>query len=336
MNWKHSPVAVLEAFTRSTKRPINRTVLQFLRRESGPLALACSGGIDSLALLLYFWAADEFRDRILVLHYDHKTRQESSADAEFVIQLATQLGLPWHCEKRQWTAEKKLSENFLRQQRFEFFHRIMAQEKSHCLLTAHQQEDIFETILWRLSRGSGLEGLTAPRPIQEAGHQFFHIRPFLNYPKKQLRNFLERLNLCWCEDISNGSNDYARNRIRNELLPHWEQLERGRNLGQSLLRTHRLLSEDWDLLRNLESLAWSQIHRDETMNSKEFRGLHRALQRRVLLRFLNYHRLALRGPALDQVLDEIAQKNVVKISLDRNHWLVIDSQYVRIVASLTP
>lgn len=186
--------------------------------NGGMVGVACSGGIDSLALLYALHHAyPSHRHQLCVLHFDHNTRNgESAKDAEFVVQTAAQLGLNCHCGKRDTANEATEAE--LREGRLNFFHNTLTHLNSQTLVTGHHAEDVAETLLMRILRGSGIEGLAAPRPVQIHG-SFVHLRPLLNVRKAELRTALETAGIAWREDTSNTKATYLRNRIRHQILP---------------------------------------------------------------------------------------------------------------------
>jgi len=129
-------------------------------------AVAFSGGADSLALLLILWADGPGRwgRKFVVLHFNHRLRGAAAdADEKFCVNVCDALGVK--CVVGRWQNPQRLaSEADARVVRMEFFSREMSRRKARLLWLAHQQNDIAETMLMRLARGSGTGGLAAPRP----------------------------------------------------------------------------------------------------------------------------------------------------------------------------
>jgi tRNA(Ile)-lysidine synthase len=126
-------------------------------------AVALSGGADSTALLLLLWAHwPEKRQRLLVLHFDHRLRGKASRDdALFCRSVCLGLGVVY--VGGHWSRPPKApSEAVTRTQRFEFFQRELGRRRISALWLGQQQDDIAETLLMRLARGSGTAGLAAP------------------------------------------------------------------------------------------------------------------------------------------------------------------------------
>ena len=174
------------------------------RRECWCVAL--SGGADSVALLLALWANwPERRGQLVALHFNHRMRgRASAADAVYCRQLCRALGVPLKSGAWQAAPRDGASEASAREARHEFFTQEMAKLKCTALWLAHQQDDIAETMLMRLARGSGTGGLSAPRPVARIGRRI-HLRPLLNLPKAKLLEALRTTGVDWREDGSNAA-----------------------------------------------------------------------------------------------------------------------------------
>ncbi len=208
-------------------------------------ALAFSGGADSLALLLVFWAEGPGRwgRDFLVLHFNHRLRGRAAlADARFCQSVCRSLGVK--CVVGTWRSPRKgASEAESRTARHAFFAREMKRRGSRLLWLAHQQDDIAETMLMRLARGSGTAGLAAPRPVQATNGGRLHLRPMLSLKKAEIVAALKKAGAEWREDASNAGQDFFRNRIRRTVVPAWQKAaERDALAGAALAR--ELLEED--------------------------------------------------------------------------------------------
>lgn len=216
----------------------------------GPWSLAFSGGADSLALLLLLWCRwPEKRPQLQVLHFNHRLRgAASAADLRFCKSVCRALNLSF--VTGQWMRAKSIpvSEAAARDARYSFFAESMATTGSKVLLLGHQAEDIAETMLMRLARGSGVGGLSAPRPLQELPPGFWRLRPLLGLSKKTLEEKLRLAGACWRVDASNHSDVYYRNRIRRNVLPGWLEATTGRDALGGAVLSRSLLQEDDEAL----------------------------------------------------------------------------------------
>lgn len=237
---------------------LHPAVLRWLaeHRPSGPWAVAFSGGADSLALLFVLLAHwPEAREKLVALHFNHRLRgRESMADEKFCRRVCAALGV--RVRVGQWRGNHRgASEAESRLARHAFFAREMEKVGGRVLWLAHQQDDIAETMLMRLARGSGTAGLAAPRPVQVVADGRVHLRPLLTLKKQELTAALRAAEVKWREDASNEGQDFFRNRIRRTVLPAWQKAaERDACAGAALAR--ELLEEDDKALETwLERLA---------------------------------------------------------------------------------
>ncbi|MDR0678907.1 MAG: tRNA lysidine(34) synthetase TilS [Puniceicoccales bacterium] len=272
-----------------------------------PLCVACSGGSDSTALLHLLCGQKELRPRLAVLHYDHGLRPGASeGDRAFVQELSARLGLPFFWGRR--PAGGPAAEDALRHDRMAFFREKMSGLASPYLLTAHHRDDACETLLMRLSRGSGLDGLAAPRAIKRFRDGTVHLRPLLHVPKADLIRYLSTLQLPWREDVSNGKPLHVRNRIRNELLPLWRTIEGQRDLGRSMVRSWELLQEDADALSEWAKSLYRRSLEGDTLLLPPFRSTPRALLRRLLHLFFLDRGHVLSKAQSEGILDRLGKK----------------------------
>ena len=250
-------------------------------------ALAFSGGADSLALLLLFWAEGPGRwgRDFVVLHFNHRLRgRAADRDERFCAAVCAALGVTLVTGR--WdNAPKRASEAEARTARLEFFHREMSRRKLRLLWLAHQQDDIAESMLMRLARGSGTAGLAAPRPAQPMPGGRWHLRPLLTLKKAEIVAALRAAGAAWCEDASNAGDDFLRNRIRRKVLPPWRRASQGRDmLAGAALARERLEEDDTALEAWLAALAPQRA--DGALDLQRLAGSPRALWRRALHRWL--------------------------------------------------
>lgn len=184
--------------------------------NSEGIVAALSGGGDSVAML---WLLRKFyRGRIVAAHLDHCTRDGMShKDAEFVRELCAK----WDVECRVKTvdvhAEKMQGESFEmagRRVRYEHFRQTAEAEGLRFIAVAHSLDDLVETQLMNLFRGTGLAGL---RGIPERNGDI--VRPIIDFRRQELRELLIDNEVPWREDESNTDRTFKRNRVRCDLIP---------------------------------------------------------------------------------------------------------------------
>lgn len=184
-----------------------------------PVAVAVSGGADSMALLLLcrdwlnqFDDADGC-DRLLALTVDHGLRPESATEARQVADWCRAQGIAH--QTLRWTEDKPAGciQAAARQKRYALLEAACIDAGIGDLLLAHHREDQAETLLLNLMRGSGVHGLSAMQPVSAQGRLRL-IRPLLDFPKSALRATLHAAGQDWLEDPSNHDSHYARVRMR--------------------------------------------------------------------------------------------------------------------------
>ena len=201
---------------------IRKTVDSFGMLSPGDVVVAgVSGGSDSMALLSVLWDLREFYPDtdVVVSHVNHGLRgAESDEDAEFVREAARRLGFSFECvrvDTEGFRKKRGLSlEDAARELRYGFFNDILAKRSAQKIATAHTLNDQAETVVMRLIRGSGSQGLAGIRP--SIGNI---IRPLINVTKLEAREYLRSKGVSWREDSTNSSDEFLRNRIRNEFIP---------------------------------------------------------------------------------------------------------------------
>ena len=197
---------------------------QGLLQPGQRVAVACSGGADSVALLLLL---DELKEplglRLLIAHLNHQLRgAEADADESFVRNLAEQRGLGFVCQRVDVAEHAKKHgmsvEEAGRESRLYFLGSLLASGKADVVAVAHTLDDQAETVVAQILRGTGVRGLGGIHPVLEIGVGAI-VRPLLGIHRAQLRDYLSAREQPWREDLSNRDQRRLRNRIRMELLP---------------------------------------------------------------------------------------------------------------------
>lgn len=204
----------------SSQLALNRSLLPTGSR----VAVAVSGGADSTALLLAMHQQqNDLGIGVTAVHLNHGIRgAEADADANFLRDLCHRLDVPLHLEAidvpAQAAADHETVEEAARNARLRLFEQLMQQGMADLVATAHTQDDQAETVLMKLLRGAWTDGLGGIYPRVEIGHGAI-IRPILHLSRADVEAFLRQQNQAWCEDSTNASPDYTRNRIRHTLMP---------------------------------------------------------------------------------------------------------------------
>lgn len=176
---------------------------------TGKYVVAVSGGVDSVVLLDLLAQQDNLE--LVVAHFDHGIRDESRADAAFVQKLAQKYGFKFITERAE--LGQYASEETARKARYAFLRRVKKSEHAQAIVMAHHQDDVLETAVINLLRGTGWRGLSSLRDGEEIR------RPLLGATKAEILEYARACNLRWREDATNADLRYLRNRVRREILP---------------------------------------------------------------------------------------------------------------------
>lgn len=256
------------------------------------IVVACSGGPDSLALLVILWRLRRKYDlHILAAHFEHGIRgAESKADADFVRAFCRQWGIPLQLEAAdvpQAAAAQGLSlETAARELRYHFLERVRQTAGFDAIAVAHHADDQAETVLMRILRGTGTQGLAAMRPRSGAGGHI--IRPLLGVTKTAIRAFCAAQGLQPCEDATNAQADCTRNRLRLATLPALKQAYNP-ELTRALCQLAEVAAAETDYIASQIEKLWQDTKRVRqqplAISQQGFSQLPLALQRGLVRRF---------------------------------------------------
>jgi tRNA(Ile)-lysidine synthase len=184
--------------------------------KPGKYAVAVSGGVDSVVLLDLLHNLPDVR--LVVAHFDHGIREDSAEDREFVQRLAERYGLPFeHAEGR---LGPMAGEAKARTARYNFLEKVMKLHQAQAIVTAHHEDDMLETAIINLLRGTGRKGLSALDSTNKLE------RPLLHFSKEDILKYARAHDLKWREDSTNQEEAYLRNYIRRRLLPRFSEPDR--------------------------------------------------------------------------------------------------------------
>jgi tRNA(Ile)-lysidine synthase len=176
--------------------------------------VAVSGGPDSTALLV---AAREEGHDVVAAHYDHALQPRSAAVAEHVADLCVRLNVPLVSERRESAMPKGSIQAGARALRYDFLERARRDSAATVVALGHTADDLVEGTVLHLMRGCGLAGLRG-MPAKRG----VFVRPLLSVWRTEVRDFLDRRLIASLEDPANSNTEYARVRVRREILPALE------------------------------------------------------------------------------------------------------------------
>jgi tRNA(Ile)-lysidine synthase len=251
--------------------------------QGAHIVVGVSGGADSMALLhLLNGFAGEQGWSITAVHVHHGLRgEEADRDRNFVQEICQEWKIP--CKVYYFDVSKEAKARGLgteeagRLLRYEAFEQ---ERQGGMIAVAHNKNDQGETVLMRLCRGAGVSGLTGIRPVRE-----FIIRPLLFCTRKEIEEYCQNKGLSYCEDSTNRENNYARNRIRNQVLPLLEEIYP--KATEHIAQTAEIMTEEEEFLQEQARVLFIRALKksDENeivLDAECLKSMHRAMGKRVL------------------------------------------------------
>lgn len=261
--------------------------------EHDSLVVAVSGGMDSVALLdalVRIRQRGKLPMKLIVAHLNHMLRgEDSDGDEIFVRNLAAEHELD--CLTEQIAVadvafdEKQNLEATARRLRYEFLERAAEQFAANLVCTAHTLDDQAETILMRMLRGTGAEGLAGVHEVRPLGQSVTLIRPLLGITREEVVAHCQNYGLEFRHDCSNDSTEFTRNRVRHELLPLLKSFNP--RVNQTLIRLAELISDDESFLRQAAAEALAETRQGAGLSIKRLMKHPLAIRKRVLRQWLS-------------------------------------------------
>lgn len=244
------------------------------------VVLGVSGGADSIALLYSLNELIEYGLELIVAHLNHGIRgDEAKRDAEFVKETAKTLGLTFvegEVDTLKYKEKNQLStEDAARQLRYKFFDQVLSKHYATKLATAHTLDDQAETVLMRLLRGSGSKGLSGIPPVSKN-----IIRPLIDTSRSEIEAYIKSKGVNWVEDSSNESDEFLRNKIRQNLVPELETYNP--QIKETLAKTADILRAQDEFITNETRKYFDDVFRlnkfELTGDLKKYRVIDKTLR----------------------------------------------------------
>ena len=248
--------------------------------DGDTVVIGCSGGPDSMALMNILM---EFRKKInisiICAHVNHKVRTESDNELKW---------LEGFCNKHHIIFESMCIYNYgddnfhneARNIRYQFFEDLVRKYDAKYIMTAHHGDDLIETILMRIVRGSTINGYAGfKREVKKDG--YFIIRPLVYVTKDEILKYDANNNIEYVIDKSNFSSKYTRNRYRKEVLPFLKKEDK--NVHLKFLKYSNMLSEYDDYLnKEAQKYLKKVFNNDESLDIDKFKKLDKVLQDKII------------------------------------------------------
>jgi len=326
LKWRERASSLYNNHPFSQWHPKCQKVFQEIQSKELTVAVACSGGADSIFTLLTIHHF--LKGRVYCIHVDHGTRGDtSSLDANFVLEVCGELGCP--IKICRLPKSDKSGEGDLRESRLTEFRNEMNNNGITTMVQGHQLDDVAESFLWRISRGAGPEGLCSPRPVQKYD-TFTILRPFVNLSRQQIRTLLETTGTPWREDETNDTPVYLRNRLRLKVVNQWKKnvdrdLLTGVEISRNLIEEQNEAIEQW--VKEVFKDACEGTH----LKVNLLRALPSAIQRGVLQFWLSKIGAKPSNVLINQVITSILNKESSWFSVSNSCRLYLTNDKIELV-----
>jgi tRNA(Ile)-lysidine synthase len=250
-----------------------------IQKNNGPLVAGISGGPDSMALLhLLLKLRDETGIKIICAHVNHNVREVSEQEAIDLESFCAEHNVIFELMKINDYGNDNF-ENYARTRRYLFFDELIIKYNAKYLLTAHHGDDLIETILMRLVRGSTFKGYAGFAKIIDR-ETYKILRPFINVTKKDLINYCNDNNLKFAVDVTNSDDIHTRNRYRKHILPFLKN--ENPNVHLKFLKFSETILEyneymEFEMQKNIDD-----IYKKRVLNIEKFLKLNIIMQKKVI------------------------------------------------------
>lgn len=251
--------------------------------EIDTVVIGVSGGPDSMALL---YIMNQFKEKIgfkiICAHVNHNKRPESEKEQKCLEKYCKENNIIFEYIKiNNWGDDN--FHNEARTVRYNFFDEIINIYSARYLMTAHHGDDLIETILMRIVRGSTLKGYSGFSRIVDKGN-YTLVRPLITVTKTEIENFDIKNNIWYAIDSSNNEDHYTRNRYRHKVLPFLKKEDP--NVHKKFLKYSKTLLENNEFIENEASKYFNKVFHNGNLNIDKFVQLDKVIQSKIIYNIL--------------------------------------------------
>jgi tRNA(Ile)-lysidine synthase/bifunctional protein TilS/HprT len=245
--------------------------------------LSISGGIDSMVLLDFLYKK---KYKIIVVHFNHLVRKNSTKEKKLIQKYCNLRKINFYYFELNNIPHSDF-QNQARIRRKEKLKEIAFQNKTNYLITAHHLDDLAETILFKISRGSSLLGYSGMQPIFNE-EKFIFLKPFLYITKKKIQEYAEKNKINFVEDYTNKLDIYTRNKIRSKIIPFLKEINN--NFLKNIYKFHSQITETYKFLRN-ETIFFLKKQKKNILDLKSFNKLNITVKKDIILFLLEKNKV---------------------------------------------
>lgn len=248
------------------------------------IVIGCSSGPDSMALVdMLLKVRDKYRLSLIIAHVNHNVRKESYEEAEYIKDYCEKNGLLFET----MTIEEYGDDNFhneARNIRYNFFESLVNKYNANYLMTAHHGDDLIETILMRMVRGSNLSGYSGFKEVVSMdGYKI--VRPLIHYTKQELEEYDKVNGIKYFVDSSNDKDKYTRNRYRKYVIPFLK--EEDVNVHHKFLKFSEELDAASRFINKTRDKALDRCLEGDSIKLEQFKNEDVFIQKEVLYYLLS-------------------------------------------------
>ena len=270
--------------------------LENLLQEDDVVVLALSGGPDSMCLLDFLMQVKK-NIHIICAHVNHHTRKENDSEYQFIKEYTQKRNLILEYHEITSYQKGRFTEAEARDKRYAFLKDVCNKYHANYLMTAHHADDLVETILMRMLRGSSLQGYAGFSRVSN-WDDICMVRPFITMTKKEILSYLEEQKIPYVTDESNTSQDYLRNRIRSQILP--VIMEEEESYPKRFLDYSNTLKEASIVLSKKTEESLNEVLKDNRIEEETFFKYSEEEQKLILKMY--FHRIY--GNSINRVEDK--------------------------------
>lgn len=274
------------------------------------IVIGVSAGPDSMCLLNIL---QKKTNKIIVCHINHNVRKESIEEEEYITK---------YCKDNNLILEKMTIENYqennfeneARAKRYNFYEETLKKYNSSTLFLAHHGDDLIETVLMKITRGSNIEGYAGIKEITNIKN-YQIIRPLLNYTKEDILKYNKENNIKYFIDSTNKSENYTRNRYRIHILPFLKQEDK--NIHQKYLKYSKTLIEYDEYIKREVQRNINKVYKNNIIYINELNKLDTFLIKNILYYILNniYNSNIIKEKHIENIIS-IINNNKPNLKLD--------------------
>lgn len=255
-----------------------------------------------MALLHYL--INNYKDKLIVAHINHNVRKQSNTEELFLSNYCKDNNITFECMKITEYKENNF-ENEARKKRYKFYKEILTKYNSSYLFLAHHADDLMETIIMKIIRGSNINGYAGIKKISYQDN-YYIVRPFLDYTKQDILEYIKKYNITYYDDYTNNDITYTRNRIRHNIIPILKKEDI--NIHKKFIKYSNTLNEYNDYINYEVDNIIKDIYINNTLYLDKFNTLHPFIKKNILYHILNniYNNK-------DNIVKDIHIKNILNL-----------------------